>query len=223
MKQCSKCHQTYSDDTLNFCLTDGNPLASDSSFEETLIRPSPFVQPTEQPTKQGVSPLFAYFCVALLALIAGGGIVFFLKPNNEPILVSSSKIENSTSEVENSSSLPNPINSPSSPNPILKKEFDVEGIWMGNHNGVPATLIFNRTENNKYSATLSRGTFRIAIEAQIVPDTKDVFFEEKSVIKGKGWGVLGTSKGTISDDGKKMIGGGKDEHGIAYAWSFSKR
>lgn len=96
MKQCSKCYQTYPDDNLNFCLSDGTPLGfvSDSSFEETVIRPSPFVQQNLQPTRQGVSPLFAYSLFGLLALIVGGGVVFLLRPNNEVSSVSPAKIEN---------------------------------------------------------------------------------------------------------------------------------
>jgi len=98
MKQCSQCHQTYTDDDLNFCLSDGTPLVfvSDSSFEETVIRPSPFVQRTLLPSRQGNSPLFAYSLIALLALIVGGGIVFLLRPSNEVSSVSPAKVETAT-------------------------------------------------------------------------------------------------------------------------------
>ncbi len=107
MKRCSQCHQTYLDDDLNFCLSDGTPLVSvsDSSSEKTLIRPSPFIQQTAQPAKQGVSPIFAYSLFALLALMVGGGIVFLLRPGNEVSSVSPTKIENSPS-------LPNPNQTP---------------------------------------------------------------------------------------------------------------
>lgn len=109
MKQCSKCYQTYPDDNLNFCLSDGTPLMfiSDSSSEETVIRPSPFVRQTLPPAQQSNNPLFAYSIIALLALIVGGGIVFLLRPNNEISSVSPAKLETATP-------LPSPNQSPAS-------------------------------------------------------------------------------------------------------------
>lgn len=98
MKQCSQCNQTYPDDDLNYCLLDGTLLVSvsDSSSEPTVMIPSPFVQQPAQSVRQGVSPLFAYSLIALLALIAGGGIVILLRPNNDVASISSSKVETET-------------------------------------------------------------------------------------------------------------------------------
>jgi len=45
------------------------------------------------------------------------------------------------------------------------------------------------------------------------------------VIKGEGW-VLGEDVGTVSRDGKKMAGTGRDtlgeSIGISYEWSFTR-
>jgi hypothetical protein len=114
MKRCSQCHQTYPDDNLNFCLSDGTSLVfvSDSSFEETVISPSPFVQQTSQPTRQGVSPLFAYSLIGLLALIVGGGIVFLLRLSDGVSSVSPAKIDNST---------PSSSSNPAPPNELVKQ------------------------------------------------------------------------------------------------------
>jgi hypothetical protein len=37
MKICPKCHSSYSDETLNFCLTDGTPLVKASVYQEITI------------------------------------------------------------------------------------------------------------------------------------------------------------------------------------------
>jgi hypothetical protein len=208
MKQCTKCRQSYADDSLFFCLSDGTPLVSpaDSPLEETVIRSTPFV--FAQPAKQRVSPLLAYSLIAILALIAGGGLVFWLKPGKE------------TSSV----SIPKPEISPSAPKPPIEENLDIEGKWVGTFSGKPATFVFNRTENkNKFLGTLTRPPFEIAIAADVGLDARQVIFDEKSVIRGKGWGTLGTSRGSISIDGKSMTGGGRDEHGKSYTWSFSKQ
>ncbi len=84
MKRCPQCNQTYPDDDLNFCLDDGGQLVfvSNSSFEETVIRPSPFFQQPSPPVKQGVSPMFAYLAIGLLALVAGGAVVMWMKSDS---------------------------------------------------------------------------------------------------------------------------------------------
>lgn len=96
MKQCPKCRQTYSYDTI-FCLSDGTPLVfiNDSSEEVTVINPNQeevtifnpnaptseeitIVRPAESiqpPARPGVSPIFAYLSVGLLVLLILGGII----------------------------------------------------------------------------------------------------------------------------------------------------
>ena len=84
MKRCPHCNQTYPDDDLNFCLSDGGQLVfvSDSSFEETVIRPSSFFQQPSPPVKQGVNPMFAYLAIGLLALVVGGAVVMWIKSDS---------------------------------------------------------------------------------------------------------------------------------------------
>lgn len=97
MKWCSQCHKTYSDESLNFCLSDGTALIYYSnSDDETLIRQSPFTQPAERSKQQAIKPFFSYIAIALLALIAGGGIVLLLTQNKEYSAILSSKTEIST-------------------------------------------------------------------------------------------------------------------------------
>ncbi|MFN0278725.1 MAG: hypothetical protein ACKVRN_08990 [Pyrinomonadaceae bacterium] len=110
MKECPLCKQVYADDTLNFCLSDGTGLArmpyvsdetiaidrSAAAAEETLVLKPPYstqpteIKQTEQLVSNGVNPLFAYFLIGFLALLLGGGLIFWLMsgvqnlPANEP-------------------------------------------------------------------------------------------------------------------------------------------
>ncbi len=77
MKHCPQCGKSYSDDNLNFCLDDGAALVQSfsSTEQETVVLP-PTRNTVPQPgERRGVSPVFAYLFVGLLALIAGGTIV----------------------------------------------------------------------------------------------------------------------------------------------------
>jgi hypothetical protein len=109
MKTCPTCHRKYSDDTLVFCLDDGSSLSVTYDSEATHIMPASPVAPgatlASIPTQQSsrgqtlssqaisnsvrkTNPLL-YVIVALLALIAGGGLVALLlfgrssNPNNQ--------------------------------------------------------------------------------------------------------------------------------------------
>ena len=83
MKRCPQCQQTFLDENL-YCLSDGTPLLPvfDAPEETTVIRPYPFIQQSSQPVRQGVSPIFAYLSIALLALVVGGAVVLWVKSNS---------------------------------------------------------------------------------------------------------------------------------------------
>ena len=83
MKRCPQCQQTFLDENL-YCLSDGTPLVPvfDAPEETTVIRPSPFLQQPPQPARQGVSPIFAYLSIALLALIVGGAVILWVKSDS---------------------------------------------------------------------------------------------------------------------------------------------
>jgi hypothetical protein len=80
MKICPQCDAAYSDD-MAYCLQDGT-LLTDNSDQPTVVMPSRDTSPTTQPevrdVKQGVSPVFAYLTVGLLALIVVGGIAAWI-------------------------------------------------------------------------------------------------------------------------------------------------
>lgn len=108
MKTCPTCYRTYSDDTLAFCLDDGSSLLTRDDSEATQVIPPGRVvpratvasisPPTQQrrtfssaaisPNARKTNPLL-YVIIALLALIAGGGLVALVmfgrssNPNNQ--------------------------------------------------------------------------------------------------------------------------------------------
>lgn len=107
MKRCPKCNQIYTDDSLNFCLADGSSLLAQYDSEPTLVLsqpplniPSTISSPSQRPKplRQGVSPLFAYVTVGLLALLIGGGFVMWLK--------SDTKTSSSTNTIPTSANSP---------------------------------------------------------------------------------------------------------------------
>lgn len=93
MKRCPKCNQVYTDDNLNFCLADGMPLSAIYDSEQTLVLSSQSFttpstinspsKPEQRPSRQGVSPFFAYALVGLLVLLIVGGIVMWLKSDTK--------------------------------------------------------------------------------------------------------------------------------------------
>ena len=109
MKRCVKCNQVYADDSLNFCLSDGGSLLPAVDPDATLVLPPPTLKsPSESnspsqpqpPSRQGVSPLFAYAVVGLFALLIGGSIVLWFKPDS-----------NTTAPVTNENTTPSSVNS----------------------------------------------------------------------------------------------------------------
>ncbi len=93
MKRCPQCQQTFSDEN-SYCLFDGTPLIFDAPEELTVIRPSPFVQQPLQPTRQGVSPMFAYLAIGLLALVVGGAVIFWIKSESNVSSTAKNEVPN---------------------------------------------------------------------------------------------------------------------------------
>ncbi|HYX28241.1 MAG TPA: hypothetical protein VE863_06720, partial [Pyrinomonadaceae bacterium] len=81
MKECPTCHRSYRDDSLNFCLEDGSVLSTRNDPEATLVLPTPAIQNETSAPTPGRSNKLIYVVIALLALIAGGGLVALLKSN----------------------------------------------------------------------------------------------------------------------------------------------
>jgi hypothetical protein len=115
MKKCPNCYATYSDD-LSFCLNDGSVLVSLNEQETVLITKKTEPVSFQPHVKQGVSPIFAYLTIGLLALLVGGGaIAWIMSRNNLPENVSTKK-ESESNEKPSKTEKPN-INSPETPTP----------------------------------------------------------------------------------------------------------
>ena len=74
MKKCPTCGSAYSDDSLNFCLTDGSPLSTEHDPEETVVRTRPHAAVQNQST----NPHLIYAAAGLVALLVIIGAVFML-------------------------------------------------------------------------------------------------------------------------------------------------
>ena len=152
MKQCPQCKQTYSDENLNFCLSDGALLVSglDSSDVATVIRPSLSVEKKSEPARQGVSPLFAYLTVGLFALLIGGAIVAWMKTDsNTPSAKNDSSlinIEDSNRKRSNTNSTPEQVKE-TKPASVSADTSALKGEVEDALNGWTRTLI-NRDFSN---------------------------------------------------------------------------
>ena len=111
MKSCPTCNRAYADETLIYCLDDGSTLSASYEPEVTQRLPQPRetnhtktgitfpATPTVVQGKRSDSPAFKYIVIALLALIAGGGIMAWLNlrdkeaaPQNDPAVKSSPQV-----------------------------------------------------------------------------------------------------------------------------------
>jgi hypothetical protein len=108
MKSCPTCNRTYTDESLSYCLDDGSfltapyepeatqrlPLPRNTNPTKTEITFSP--PPAVQQQKRSDSSAFKYIVIALLALIAGGGIMAWLNlRTKEAALVDNPAIKSS--------------------------------------------------------------------------------------------------------------------------------
>ena len=87
MKKCPTCGSRYSDESLNFCLTDGSRLYPENDPDATVVMGTPPRPPTSAPIqpKQITKPHFIYAGAALVAIIAITGTLFLLiRPAAKP-------------------------------------------------------------------------------------------------------------------------------------------
>jgi cell division protein FtsN len=94
MKRCPTCGQTYADESLSYCLDDGSVLSAPYEPEQTQRIPAPRATnlvtealpaaQASQTARQGRKPLLVYALVGVLALLAGGAFVAWLKWDSAP-------------------------------------------------------------------------------------------------------------------------------------------
>jgi serine/threonine protein kinase len=103
------------------------------------------------------------------------------------------------------------------------KQVDLRGKWTGTYGpaGTAATLIIDSQNAEEFSGVLEQGATRVEFKGTITSRTIEM--QQTKVISGSDWS-LGNDVGTLSTDGKRMSGTGKDaisgSLGILYPWSF---
>jgi serine/threonine-protein kinase len=102
---------------------------------------------------------------------------------------------------------------------------DLSGTWAGTYGplGQAATLTIKNHKGDSFEGVLEQGGVQVAFKGIIEADK--VHIKQSRILTGSGWS-LGEDTGTVSSDGKRMSGTGKDEMGsslgITYQWSFSR-
>lgn len=115
MKSCPTCNRTYADETLTYCLADGALLSAPYYPEATQRIPPPRItnaqtealpQLLSDVVRSNRTPLPAYIIIALLALIAGGGIVALRRPGVKDTSTPNPPVFDSSNVSNISSTLP---------------------------------------------------------------------------------------------------------------------
>ena len=157
-------------------------------------------------------------------LIAAFGLFFALIV----ILVGGFAIKFGVDQFRSSPTQSPPVTTPSQSVSSVASNLDLRGTWTGTygHMGVAAKLIIKNHNGNKLDGTLEQGPVRVAFSGTYDPESKSLKLKQTEVLSGEGWS-LGEDSGTVSDDGRKISGTGKDEMGgplgFVYQWSFVKK
>ena len=103
---------------------------------------------------------------------------------------------------------------------------DLRGTWTGTYGPLaqPATLVVRSHKGNVLEGELEQGPVLVAFSGTVASGS--LHLKQTRVLRGEGWS-MGEDTGTVSDDGKKMSGTGKDALGgplgISYEWSFTRQ
>lgn len=108
---------------------------------------------------------------------------------------------------------------------VTAKVSDLRGTWTGTYGPLnqATTLTIKHHEGNKIDGVLEQGATQVAFKGTI--EAGAIHMTQTAVLAGEGWS-LGEDSGTVSDDGKRISGTGKDAFGgslgMTYEWSFSR-
>lgn len=123
-----------------------------------------------------------------------------------------------------------PIAEPSqNEEPILTTDSlsDLKGTWEGTYGPFnnPTKLIINHQQGQNLDGVLEQQTVRVAFKGTFDPLSRSLRLTQTEVLSGEDWS-LGEDVGTLSADGKKLNGTGKDavggQLGISYNWTFER-
>lgn len=110
---------------------------------------------------------------------------------------------------------------------VATSSQDLRGTWGGTYGpmGAATKLVIKNQDGNSFDGTLEQGTFRIAFEGTYDAQSRKLTMRQTEVLSGESWS-LGEDVGTLSSDGKKLSGTGKDplggSLGISYQFSFRR-
>lgn len=116
----------------------------------------------------------------------------------------------------------------SSPIVATSSSEDLRGTWAGTYGpmGFATKLVIKNQDGNSFDGTLEQGTIRVAFKGTYDSQARKLMMTQTEVLSGEDWN-LGEDVGTLSSDGKKISGTGKDplgeSLGITYQFSFSKK
>ena len=79
MKTCPQCFQVYSDETLNFCLSDGTLLSQSFTDEQTIIRQRPVVAAISSSSRLQAAGVYILLGVLIAALAGSIAYIAFSK------------------------------------------------------------------------------------------------------------------------------------------------
>ena len=105
---------------------------------------------------------------------------------------------------------------------------DLRGDWAGTYGplGTATKLTIKNQSGNTFDGVLEQGTIRVAFKGTYDSQSRSLTMNQTRVLSGEGWD-LGQDVGTLSDDGKKISGTGKDplgeSLGITYQFSFIRK
>jgi len=113
-------------------------------------------------------------------------------------------------------------------NQIVTVRDDLRGNWTGTYGPLnyATKLTINKQDGDSFEGVLEQSAIRVAFKGSYDSQSRTLKMNQTEVLSGEGWN-LGQDSGTLSEDGKKISGTGKDplgeSLGITYQWSFSRK
>src|SRR5688500_619783 len=107
--------------------------------------------------------------------------------------------------------------------PLSAKSF--LGTWKGSwgHNDGDCTIEIYKVDGNAFYGTLRKEGAEVRFEGTFEPETRMFYFDETKVVRlgahMREWS-LGKNSGIISEDGRILVGDGRDKWG-QYGWAAS--
>ena len=184
--------------------------------------------PTVPPPPKGISkwwivvPVAAFGLVALLITVIA---LNFLLGRMRASRDAAVNVNAGASQAVNPSSPP--VQPPPGIGSPADSPADLKGTWAGTYGpaGNATKLIINNQKDNELDGVLEQGATRVRFKGTFDPRSRSVRLSQTEVLSGEDWS-LGEDVGTLSADGRKLSGTGKDAIGgtlgISYNWTFER-